>query len=189
MAKRLRGQHREQPHRAPAAGAPRDRRQHGDRGPAQRRRPPSSAVRRPSSTGAEPGRRRRRIRGRVYPASPPRKGPVMKKARSHFSPSSSPRSPSSPAAAAMTSSSTTAERERTTAESGGEPAAAKPKAARPAAPRRSTSKPTERRTRLHDRQRHRQGRQGDDRIQQPAGDHPRRRDRRRRKARTSARPN
>ena len=32
------GQHREQPHRAPAAGAPRDRRQHGDRGPAQRRR-------------------------------------------------------------------------------------------------------------------------------------------------------
>ena len=39
MAKMLcRRQHRAHPHRAPAAGAPRDRRQHGDRGPAQRRR-------------------------------------------------------------------------------------------------------------------------------------------------------
>ena len=33
----LRAEHREQPHRAPAAGAARDRRQHGDRGPARRR--------------------------------------------------------------------------------------------------------------------------------------------------------
>ena len=39
MAKQLcAAEHREQPHRAPAAGAPRDRRQHGHRGPAQRRR-------------------------------------------------------------------------------------------------------------------------------------------------------
>ena len=33
----LRREHREQHHRAPAAGAARDRRQHGDRGPARRR--------------------------------------------------------------------------------------------------------------------------------------------------------
>ena len=33
-----RGQHREQPHRAPTAGAPRDRRQHGHRGSSQRGR-------------------------------------------------------------------------------------------------------------------------------------------------------
>ena len=56
-----RGQHREPDRRPPAAGAPRDRRQHGDRGPAQRASKPSSAARSRSSTAAErPAEPRRR---------------------------------------------------------------------------------------------------------------------------------
>ena len=105
-----RREHREQPHRAPAARAPRDRRQHGDRGPAGRRRGllrrrqgrvhRSLSAQRPTALNPA-GERAVSGLESSQPLSQERTS--HEEARRPAPSSLSPRSPSSPAAATTTS--------------------------------------------------------------------------------------